>query len=258
VSLLKSKSAIVALGANAIALKSNGQAARSLTSAGACYPNSHSLCEALLKVAAQIEDKSVRFIISNHHARYLSLPWQSGLISREDWVAVAQHAFRTQFGGMAEQWEVRVNFSGYGKPVTACAMDQALIDDLYAIATENTWHITAIEPLWMAVMQRVSLNHDNIWLLQVEPERALLCEYIDGEWQRFSVVNPPAGQEQAQCLQLLTRQLQLVNSANKPKQVQVCAPTNLKGDWQSDLVKINVLPLSGRTSSNSAVWMTEL
>ena len=253
-----SKPTTIALGANGIAITPNDEPSKSLVKLDGCYQGVTDLATSLSEVSAEIDANAVNILVSNHFARYLVLPWQEGVVSRQEWVALAEHAFRNSFGPVAEQWEVRVSLNGYGERVVACALDQALIDSLQAIAVENQWQITAIEPLFMTALHQIRLEHENTWLLFGEPERIVLAEYQQGEWESFSMINPPRGMELAQSQQLLMRQLAQVEGA-RPKQVLTCLAPQLEGDLRIDGIHVKSLRIGNANKTNNcALWMASI
>jgi hypothetical protein len=153
---------------------------------------------------------------------------------------------------------VRVSLNDYGKQVVACAIDQALIDNLQSIGVENKWQISVIEPLLMTALQNISLENDNTWLLLGEPERVVLAEYHQGDWKSFSMINPPSGTEIEQSQQLLLRQLAQVKASDRPKQVLACLAPQLKGDLHIDTINIKSVHIGNKNTSNSALWMASI
>lgn len=253
-----SKSTTIALGANGIAVKVDGEEPKLLVKEKNCYKNSSALTDALMLVSKQIEAKSVRFIISNHFARYISIPWQDGVVARQEWIALAEHAFREIFGKMVENWEVRVSLNTFGKPVVSCAIDQALIDNLQLICVENKWQITSIEPFLMTLLPKISIENINTWMLIGEPERVMLVQYHHGDLQNFTVINPPNGTEIEQSQQLLLRLLTQFEESNYPIQLLACLAPQLKGNLHVDTLNIQSLPIGNRNMSNSALWMASI
>jgi len=254
-----SKSTTIALGANGIAIKTHDATPKSLVKLDSCYQNINDLTSSLMDVVDQIDATSVNFLISNHFVRYIVLPWQAGVVSRKEWIALAEHAFRESYGHVAEQWEVRVSLTRYGEQVVACALDQALIDSLHAVAVDNRWHINIIEPLFMTVLQNIRLENEHAWLLLGEPERVLLAEYQDGEWRGFSMINPPVGKEFEQSQQLLIRQLTQTQGSGRPKQILACMAPQLKGDLHIDGIRVQSLRIGDvNKTSNCALWMAGL
>lgn len=203
----------LALTAQGIALR-QGQSLRVLTPAAEHSMTRQEVTAALRQVAPSIPAGKIRLIISNHFVRYTILPWQPGLFSRSDWLALAQHTFKKRYGQAAEQWQITVDLQTYGEAVLACGIDLALIDEVKQIASTHDWQLTRLEPLLSAVMQHAPC-HAGDWLLVAEPERLLLCERATG-WQAISVMAPPAGEMLSQATQMLNRAWQQTTQTDNP------------------------------------------
>lgn len=253
-----SKRSTIALGANGLAIKHNNALPVVLATADDCYQNAKVMTDALIAVADTVEADAVEFVVSNHFVRYIVLPWQGGVVSRQDWIALAQHAFRKQFGAVAEQWDVRVSLAAYGQSVVACAIEQSLINSLQTIASEQGWQLAVIEPVLMTLMQTLTLQKEKVWVLIGEPERVLLATYIDGEWKSFAMINPPKGLEITQSHQLIKRLLAETTSDEHPTKVLAYVTPQLKGDWTSDAVTIDTVNIGAGTGTNSALWMLNI
>lgn len=263
----------IALAADGIALRETGKTAQMLASADTHYISRLELTNALKSVASNIKAKRVRFVISNHFVRYGVLPWQAGVSARQDWLALAQHDFRKRFGPVADQWQVRVSLNGYGKSVVTSAVDQALLDDLQTLAQTQQWQIVSIEPILTSVLQAQHNSQkqspQNTWLIIAEPERVLLCETNQQEWQRFTQIAPPSGFEAKQTAQQILRSLQ--NSTlpdtkltkQKPREVLAfIAPSliNLEQQWKSHEIRLYIAKGDSNHlhQTNSAAWMAGL
>ncbi len=267
----------IALATDGIAICEAGKAPKLLASANTLYESRVETINALKSVTGKIKAKQVRFIISNHFVRYGVLPWQEGIVARQDWLALAQHDFRKRFGAVADQWQVRVSLNGYGKSVAISAIDQALLDDLQALAQTQQWQIVSIEPLLVSILNsKLGSKHatqkniaQNAWLVIAEPERVLLCETNQQEWQRFTQISPPSGLEAQQATQQILRSLQNITpldtkltQKNSRKVVAFVAPSlvNPEQQWISDMANLHVVKTASNHShrTNSALWMVGL
>ncbi|HEY3299303.1 MAG TPA: hypothetical protein VGJ90_00880 [Methylophilaceae bacterium] len=263
----------IALATDGIAICESGKTPKLLASANTRYESRAETINALKSVAGKINAKQVRFMISNHFVRYGVLPWQEGIVARQDWLALAQHDFRKRFGAVADQWQVRVSLSGYGKSVAISAIDQALLDDLQALAQTQQWQIASIEPLLVSILNsKLSSKSDtaqNAWLVIAEPERVLLCETNQQEWQRFTQLSPPSGLEAEQATQQILRSTQAITpldtklTQNKHREVVAfVAPSlvNPAQKWISDIVNLRLAKTASNHShqTNSALWMAGL
>lgn len=258
-----SKPITLALSVDGIAVRVHKQLPRMLTAASAKLTSSELLLKAFADVmqdeAVQTNGKLLRLVLSNHFVRYTALPWQPEISSREDWLAIAQHDFCKRYGNVAEGWKISVSMNEFGHNIVAAAMDESLIDGLHEIALQSGCKLVAIEPFLMSVVSQISSDADKQWLLIAEPERVLLCEIFDKQWQRFSVISPPHQQEVEQALLLVHRSLGMVEADERPTQVLQCsAPSLLASDeLRSEQVVFKALPSAVATNRLApvALWM---
>lgn len=218
------------LAQDGVAVRLPGKTASMLSTQNLTHHNDQTVFAALQQHKNLLAKQKIRLIISNYFMRYAVLPWQDGVHARQDWLALANHAFRQQFGAVADNWQVRVSLGGYGQTVIASALDQALYDSLQECAHEFNFSWQAIEPLAMRLFNQAKLP-ETAWMLIAEPQHLLLCETFQGQIQRFSAASPPAGQESSVAAQMINRaQLQLP-SQQQPANSLVHVSGYLNGSW---------------------------
>lgn len=255
----------LALSTDGIAMRIAGQLPKMLTDASVKFSTSEHLLRAF-SAALHDEDlqksgKRIRLVVSNHFARYTVLPWQEKVISRQDWIAIAEHDFRKRYGVVAEEWKVCVSFNGFGNNVVASAIDQDLIDGLNSIAQERGCKLVAIEPFLMAALKQCLPSNDQQWLLIAEPERVLLCEVDGKQWQRFSVISPPRQREVEQAMQLIHRSMNSVEHEKRPTCILNCSAPVLSpsasAEWRSELVAFKDCPgaIVENRLAPTALWL---
>lgn len=258
-----SKPITLALSVDGIAIRAPKQLPRMLTAASVKFTTSDLLLKAFADVMQdetfQSTGKLLRLVLSNHFVRYSVLPWMSEVSSREDWLAIARHDFCKRYGSVAEHWKIVLSMNDYGCNIVAAAIDESLIDGLYQIAQQSACKLVAIEPFLMSLVADISSNNEKQWLLIAELERVLLCEVLDSQWQRFSVISPPHGQEMEQALLLVQRSLNSVESEERPDQILYCCAPFLSAHnmLRSELVAFKPLPsdVIMDRSSSVALWM---
>ncbi|MEQ1601804.1 MAG: hypothetical protein HOP04_14510 [Methylophilaceae bacterium] len=211
---LWSKPSTIALAPEGLALRLAGVSKVQRLSPAAPARSWETLLAELKERAAKLDIRHVRFILSNQYIRYAVLPWQTGMLHGDDWQALGELHMRKLFGVMSENWEVRVALQAHNAAVIVSAIDRALLTQLEALSAQSGWIIHGIEPALMAVFNHylpqlspVKMSTENQWILIAEPQRLLLAQLTNGQWQRISVAVPPAGQEQEECLALITRAL---------------------------------------------------
>ena len=224
-SLLKFKVANLSIAQDGIALQLPGQAAQMLSNQ-AVTRDCATVLEVLQQHATLLTGQKIRLVLSNAFVRFAVLPWREGVVARQDWLGLAQYAFRQDYGNAAEAWTIRVSLDAYGESVIASAIDKTLYDGLIAVANQIgfTWH--SIVPLAMCLLNRKQTG----WLLIAEPQHLLLCQTIQGQWQQFSVAAPPSGQEALVAQQMIARALLPLGDMKVATQVAVAA--KLSEQWR--------------------------
>lgn len=254
----------LSLSLDGIAMRMPGQPARILNTSVQKFSTSQhlldELSEAIQKSDVSIRGKRIRFILSDHFVRYSVLPWQSEIVSREDWFAIARHDFRKRYGAIADDWRVSVSFGGFGSNVVAAAIDETLYEGLSAFVQASGSKLVSIQPLLSAVLEQLKSNNMHEWLMLVEPERVLLCEVAGNQWHRFSVISPPHGAEFEQGVLLAQRSLQGIEHDQYPPGIYHCSAPGLAVDnlnkWSNGTVAFKPLPINVPIhESSAALWM---
>ncbi len=252
-----SKQTVIAIAHDGIAIKQSNKMPELITSGTNSGVTYAALLSALTPYASALNNQQVRVIISNHFVRYTVLPWQQGVNTRADWLALAEHTFRKQYGTVTQDWEMRVNLTHTDTPVVASAIDQSIRNALHQMAESLNFKLKAIEPLLMSV----SAHHkSNDSFLIAEPERLLLCELEDGEIVSFTASAPPIAQEGQNASQLIARYA-LQNSKQSAKPVISYISSVLNANWsqsesaantQQQVIKLNT------NQASHACWMAGL
>jgi hypothetical protein len=227
----------LAIALDGVALRQSGETAKMISKESLLKRDYQVVFDALQQHQNLLENQKVSLLISNHFMRFSVLPWQKNVYSRQDWLALANHAFRQQYGAVADSWQVRVSLGGarqgYGQAVIASAIDQALYDGLIEVAQQLNFSWQAIEPLTMCLLNH-STPSQAAWILIAEPEHLLLCESYQGQFQRFSVAAPPAGQESIFATQMIARAQLLLERQQQPSQTAIFVSGKLTDSWPKD------------------------
>jgi hypothetical protein len=235
---------VIVLSLDGIALRTAGaDEVRIIASSNEPYSRD-GLLAALEAQAGELGLRHVRFILSNQLVRYTVLPWQPSVYAMQDWIALATHQFRNQFGVIADSWDVRVALQGYGMPAVACALERDLIERLLAIAAKAGWRVQGVEPALMTIFNqhhRHFTDQSDHWLLLAEPQRLLLGQISNGAWQHFYVDSPPAGEEPMAAQRMIEHTLHLQAGVN-PSAVACFGPAALLPNNLPESVAILRLP----------------
>jgi hypothetical protein len=123
---------------------------------------------------------SVRFAVSDHYARYLTLAWDADLASPAEREAYLRHHFESVYGARAADWRFAFDRDADGPTRIAVAMDGALVAALGEAAARYRLAVAAIEPLSVAAFNRLrgALAGPNCFFVLREAGRltALLIE----------------------------------------------------------------------------------
>lgn len=201
---LWSNTVTLGIAEDGVAIHMPNNAVRLLTTQSFLNRDYQTILDVLHQHKNLLENQSVRLVLANYLARFIVLPWQHGVYSRQDWLALADHEFRQQYGTMANNWQIRVSLGDYGQAVIASAIDQSFFDCLIDAASQLKFRWLAIEPLAMCILNNAKRNNSE-WILIAEPQHMLLCETYQGQFQRFSVASPPLGQEPTFAVQMIAR-----------------------------------------------------
>lgn len=125
-------------------------------------------------------DGALEVILSNHLVRYTVLPWSAALSTDRDWMAYAEHTFRSTYGARAKGWSIRICDAGRRRARVACAVNATLLDSIAAIP-----RVVSIQPHLMNAFnaQRGEFDRAPGWYVAYEPGRLTLGLVADGEWK---------------------------------------------------------------------------
>ena len=199
------------------------------------------------------KDKALQVVLSNTFVRYLVLPWRDGIYRQQDWQAIAQHAFRQQYGTIADDWRIKVRLQAYGENVLAAAIDEPLCEQLDACAKQFKFKIDSITPLLFLLNE-----HENAWMLVAEPARLTLCQIKQGNWQQVLVDVPAHNQEYQQAEQLINRSLMHVPAAEQPNKIATYVSAGLNKIWHDDISSRQKLMQPVSRAMPHAAWLASL
>ena len=203
--------------------------------------------------APLMKDKTLQVVLSNTFARYLVLPWRDGVYRQQDWQAIAQHAFRQQYGAVADNWRIKVRLQAYGENVLAAAIDETLCEQLDACAKQFNFKIDRITPLLFLLNE-----HENAWMLVAEPARLTLCQIKQGNWQQVLVDVPAHNQEYQQAEKLINRSLMHIPAAEQPNKIATYVSAGLNKIWHDDISSRQKLMQPVSKSMPHAAWLASL
>ena len=247
-----SKSDVLTIAQDGIALQLPNQPLQML-STQAIGRDYSGIFEVLQQHQDLLAQQKLRLVLSNAFVRFAILNWQNEVFNRQDWLGLAQHTFRQEYGNSADNWVVRVSLGAYGESVIASAIDQALYDTLMESAKQIGFKWQAIEPLAMRLLGHAQAG----WLVIAEPEHLLLCQKTQGQFTQFSVASPPGGQEAVVSQQMLARALLQLGATEAPIATQVIVSSQLSEQWrQAKTAPAHVKTVLGKQrQQHHAAWL---
>lgn len=122
--------------------------------------------------------------LSAQLVRWLCLPWPLGLVQPDALQAYAQARLRATFGAAAEQWQLVTAPPQPGQAVVACAMDQALIEALQALAHTHGLKLDHVGPYFAAAHDHwhPQLQRGTVWFAGLEPSAMTVGLLHKGQW----------------------------------------------------------------------------
>lgn len=223
----------LAIAEDGIALREKKGASRVLSSGPLHQRDTQAILDVLDDNRALFKGHSVALVLSNVFVRVLVIPWQPEVYARSDWEALANHAFRTQYGVAADGWKVKVHLGRYQQAVVAVAIDQALYDGLMQSAEQIGFDWQSIEPLTMRLLNHQ--QHHYPATLIVEPNYLMLCEQGNDGFRQFAVLSPPHSQEAKFAAQLVAKLALQMPDGLQSAQVIAYVSGKVKISWEQEL-----------------------
>lgn len=122
-------------------------------------------------------------IVSDALVHYALLPWPFDLHRQRERDTLVRIHFDTLFGVPAAGWVVQADFSRYGSPVMACALDGAFMQQLQALLAAFDVRLDALQPYFMCAWNRwrTRIGSDALFVVQDADQCVLACRK-DGHW----------------------------------------------------------------------------
>lgn len=178
--------------------------------------------------------------------RYLVLPTPEQSIGHADKLGYAQAAFREVFGTESLGWAIQFDDAAPSKPTVCVAMDQGLLDGLYAFSAKRVLPLKTIQPYAITTINalRAQLRKTSGVVVIIENTRLFLATLQQGTCTQLRS-QPLSADWQTQLPEILARTALLEEDASH--NVAVYAPAYKTStlhtiqDWQ-----IKRLGLSGK------------
>jgi hypothetical protein len=166
--------------------------------------------QAVAMLASELDaggiDKKTRVgcVVPSLYARYLLVPWNAAMQSRSARQVFAEHCFRNTYGELAANWVVRAGTGDYESATLACALDAALLDELYRMFAQRNLALRSVTP---SLVHELGVLGDAFpggatWLVVPEADMLTLLLVEQGQPRRVAI----ARGAQPQLPELLSRE----------------------------------------------------
>ena len=170
----------------------------------ACTPHEgaepwRAVLDALAKwlAASALRRPALRVVLSGRFVRWQLLPWRPEIARPRELAAYAALHFREVFGPVAEQWQVLYAAPAPGHPLSACAIDRALMESLRDVCATGGARLAAVTPYFASASGHWCrrLDRKSAWFALVEPDNlslgllqerrwtSLRTQRLDGDWR---------------------------------------------------------------------------
>ena len=142
----------------------------------------------------------------------------------------AHEALRQKIGPMADQWNVRAEWSADSSSVMASTIHAEWLDTLLGVFKRNQMQVHRVQP-WIThfcANQKKSLKKTDTWLALVEAGRICLVRVKNGDLQRIRVES--FADSALSALSQMLQRATLSDSGVQPKNLVIQAP-GIEADW---------------------------
>lgn len=202
----------------------------------------------------EVTPGDLSLVLSNHFVRYLLLPWNDQITTREEFDNYARACFDNVFGAAAQAWEIRVSPGRPGAPRLASAVDRELLAALRLSAAQSRLRLVSIQPYLMAAYNRLGRHFrggDFVFAL-IERGRTCLLTTAGRRWHSVRAAAATDGEKMESILERELRLLEANSSGVSQLFIHApdCGPLALPrpGNAEQPLMRPEFLllaPLSG-------------
>lgn len=201
------------------------------------WQNALQMLERLVDELAIPSNTQLHITLASDLVRYLVLPASEQAIGHADKLGYAQAAFREVFGAESLGWAIQFDDAAPSKPTVCVAMDQGLLDGLYAWAAKKAFTLKSVQPYAIKAINalRAQLRKTSGIVVIVENARLTFATLQQGTCTQLRA-QPLSTDWQNQLPELLARTALLEEEVSL--NVAVYAPAyktstlNAVQDWQ--------------------------
>jgi hypothetical protein len=166
---------------------------------------------------------AVEVRLSSHFVRFDLLPWTEALATDDERMTHGRVELESVHGARAREWVLRIDDAAPGEPAPLCAIDEALLQGLQALAAQARGTLVSVAPRFVSAFnrQRSQLGGPRAGFAVLEPGRLTLALLQGGRWARLSSVRVPG--RPAEALGAELQQAMAVGQVDEPGRLVVAA-----------------------------------
>lgn len=156
----------------------------------------------------------VNVVLSNRLVRYAVMQFNAQLQNHTEQEAFARHILAQTYGGIVEQWSLRIQRGKADSPWLISAIDLALLEKVRQACNMHNLKLCSVMPYLMPVYNRFrnAFKSDPVWLIINEPGYSLFAHLSGGEFIAINGIYHDSLND----LPLLLDRENLVNSQPEP------------------------------------------
>ena len=121
--------------------------------------------------------QKLQVVLSSDFIRFMVLPAQINDLSIEDKIAFAGAIYNEIYGSLSDNWTIQLDDVPPHTPTLCAAIDRMLLDQFKAIASQNRFLLTSVEPYATQIINKLNLKKYNGFLAIIEPSRLILMGF---------------------------------------------------------------------------------
>ena len=170
-------------------------------------------------------DVPATVVISSCFVRYSIVPWRDNVIGALEQAEFARHCFRSTYGAIAADWEIRISSGGFRRNALASAVDAQMLVAVEGVLAGRGIPIASIQPNFMSACNRFRRElsgYESGCVAVLEPGRIALGIFDKTGWhtlgaRRIGTLKPE------DLVPVLARELNSVVPDNLPEYLFVAA-----------------------------------
>lgn len=224
----------------------------SLTSYQPAMSNWKDFIAQLTDLSPTLKHQSVDIILPNHLVQFAIMPEHNVVFRQRDLDALSRHHLKKRYGDATSDWQIEIAHQGYRQPYILCATPIQLVQQLESLASEHSWTLNSIQPLfaYLSYLYRRQFKKAELIII-AEPQHVLSAHKLKGIWQNISVCKPTESTSAEQIFSLVKR-YQLSEGHHKTSRILAFGPNKLFPEIWPDQAVVTYLEMPHDTVARRA------